>query len=63
MALKYRGVEYNTDHRDGSTWMKELTYRGTKYSSIRPIKGSCRRVTMHETYRGIKHDEVKTVCA
>jgi len=63
MALKYRGVVYNTDNRDGSVFAKTLTYRGKQYSSIQPITGSCRKVNIQEVYRGVKHNEVKTVCA
>ena len=63
MTLKYRGAEYSTDHRDGSSFAKTLTYRGREYFNVRPITGSCRRVQLEECYRGVKHTETKTVCA
>ena len=63
MALKYRGVDYNTNHKDGSVTTKTLTYRGNVYSNLNPITGSCRKEKIQETYRGVKHEEVKTFCA
>ena len=63
MALTYRGVTYNTNHKDGSSSAKTLMYRGNEYFNIRPINGSCRKVHFEEIYRGIKHTETKTVCA
>jgi hypothetical protein len=59
----YRGHKYNTNDRDGSKVAKTLTYRGNAYASIQPITGSCRKVKLQETYRGVKHEETKTVCA
>ncbi len=61
MKLTYRGVEYTTDEKGGSDVAKTLKYRGNAYPSIKPM-GSCKRVTFHEVYRGVKHDEVKSVC-
>jgi len=63
MSLTYRGVDYNTDHRDGSVIAKTLTYRGNAYSNLHPTTGSCQKTRVRETYRGIKHEEVKTFCA
>mgnify|MGYP003119170177 FL=1 len=60
MTLKYRGTEYSTDKRDGLVNPQTLTYRGKQYTRQ---SGSCRKVTFHEVYRGIKHDEQRLVCA
>jgi hypothetical protein len=63
MTLTYRGVPYTTDHRDGAVIAKTLTYRGNSYSNLHPTTGTCQRVQLEEVYRGIKHEETKTVCA
>ena len=60
MSLTYRGVSYNTDHKDGPSTAQSLTYRWKQYTKQH---GSCHKVTFHEVYRGIKHDEQKLVCA
>jgi len=58
--LTYRGVEYGTDHKENSVKAETLTYRGNHYSSL-PCISSRKRVTVPETYRGIKHAKTRYI--
>ena len=43
--------------------MALVTYRGIKYDTEnRPNQKKCETKTFVQSYRGVKHTEVKTVC-
>ena len=60
MTLQYRGVPYTSDHQGTAVSATPLVYRGKQYTQRQ--SGSCRKVNVAETYRGIQHNEVRTFC-
>ncbi len=55
------GDRFFMGKRDEIESATPLVYRGKQYTQRQ--SGSCRKVNVAETYRGIQHNEVRTFCA